>query len=163
MVYGDPLFAAADDSHLLSEAGYFDSDGVIHYAAAGVRSPAIDAGDPESDFSRESAPNGGCVNLGRYGNTEQASRTPSASPEVVGAPTVTWDDPDGYSIPTVSFTMGGSGSYTAHGVVYISTDGGTTWEDVSGAIGGLVNGQTKTFLVPVYYIPGDTILVKLAV
>ena len=163
MTYGDPLFVAVDDSHLLSEAGYFDSDGNIHYAAAGVRSPAIDAGDPESDFSRESAPNGGCVNLGRYGNTEQASRTPSASPEVVGAPTVTWDDPDGYSIPTVSFTMGGSGSYTAHGVVYISTDGGTTWEDVSGAIGGLVNGQTKTFLVPVYYIPGDTIQVKVVV
>ena len=163
MTYGDPLFVAVDDSHLLSEAGYFDSDGNIHYAAAGVRSPAIDAGDPESDFSRESAPNGGCVNLGRYGNTEQASRTPSASPEVVGAPTVTWDDPDGYSIPTVSFTMGGSGSYTAHGVVYISTDDGTTWEDVSGAIGGLVNGQTKTFLVPVYYIPGDTLQVQVVV
>ena len=163
MTYGDPLFAAADDCHLLSEAGYFDSEGDIHYAEAGVRSPAIDAGDPESDFSRESAPNGGCVNLGRYGNTEQASRTPSASPEVVGAPTVTWDDPDGYSIPTVSFTMGGSGAYTAHGVVYVSTDGGTTWEDVSGAIGGLVNGQTKTFLVPVYYIPGDTIQVKVVV
>ena len=163
MTYGDPLFAAADDCHLLSEAGYFDSEGNIHYAEVGVRSPAIDAGDPESDFSRESAPNGECVNLGRYGNTEQASRTPSASPEVVGAPTVTWDDPDGYTMPTVSFTMGGSGTYAAHGVVYVSTDGGTTWEDVSGAIGGLVNGQTKTFLVPVYYIPGDTIQVKVVV
>ena len=163
MTYGDPLFTAADDCHLLSEAGYFDSDGNISYAEVGVRSPAIDAGDPESDFSRESAPNGGCVNLGRYGNTEQASRTPSASPAVDGAPTVAWDDPDGYTRPTVSFTMGGSGSYTAHGVVYISTDGGTTWEDVSGAIGGLVNGQTKTFLVPVYYIPGDIIQVKVVV
>ena len=163
MTYGDPLFVAVDDCHLLSEAGYFDSEGDIHYAEAGVRSPAIDAGDPESDFSRESAPNGGCVNLGRYGNTEQASRTPSASPEVVGAPTITWDDPDGYTMPTVSFTMGGSGTYAAHGVVYISTDGGTTWEDVSGAIGGVVNGQTKTFLVPVYYIPGDTIQVKVVV
>lgn len=163
MVYGDPLFAAADDCHLLSEAGYFDSDGVIHYAEAGVRSPAIDAGDPESDFSCESAPNGGCVNLGRYGNTEQASRTPSASPEVAGAPTVLWDDPDGYTMPTVSFTMGGSGTYTARGTVYVSTDGGATWDDVSGQIGGLVNGQTKTLRVPFYYIPGGTIQVKVAV
>ncbi|MBR2939618.1 MAG: hypothetical protein IKC15_07165 [Kiritimatiellae bacterium] len=162
MTYGDPLFAAADDCHLLSEAGYFDSDGNISYAAVGVRSPAIDAGDPESDFSRESAPNGGCVNLGRYGNTEQASRTPSALPEV-GAPTIAWDDPDGYTMPTISFTMGGSGTYTAHGVVYVSADGGISWEDVSGTLGGLVNGQTKTFLVPAYYVPGDTILVKVAV
>ncbi len=163
MVYGDPLFAAADDCHLLSEAGYFDSDGVIHYAEAGVRSPAIDAGDPESDYSRESAPNGGCVNLGRYANTEQASRTPSASPAVAGAPTVAWDDPDGYTMPTISFTMGGSGAYIAHGTIYISTDGGTTWVDVSGTLGGLVNGQTKTFLVPAYYVPGDIIQVKVAV
>ena len=162
MVYGDPLFAAADDCHLLSEAGYFDSEGDIHYAAEDVRSPAIDAGDPESDFSRESAPNGGCVNLGRYGNTEQASRTPSAMP-AVGTPSVSWNDPDGYSMPTVSFTMGGSGTYTAHGVVYISTDGGSTWVDVSGALGGLVKGETKEFRVPGYYVPGDTIKVKVAV
>lgn len=163
MVYGDPLFAAANDCHLLSDAGYFDSEGHIHYAAAGVRSLAIDAGDPESDFSRESAPNGGCVNLGRYGNTEQASRTPSASPAVVGAPTVAWDNPDGYTMPTISFTMGGSGSYIARGTIYISTDGGVTWVDVSGTLGGLINGQTKIFQVPAYYVPGDTIQVKVAV
>ena len=162
MVYGDPLFAAADDCHLLSEAGYFDAEGVIHYAAAGVRSPAIDAGDPASDFSRESEPNGGCVNLGRYGNTEQASRTPSATP-AVGTPTVEWNDPDGYSMPTITFTMGGSGSYTAHGVVYVSTDGGSTWVDVSGTIGGLVNGQTKVFRIPAYYAPRSTIRVKVVV
>ena len=162
MVYGDPLFAATDDCHLLSEAGYFDSEGSLHYAAAGVRSPAIDAGDPASDYSRESAPNGGCVNLGRYGNTAEASRTPSASP-AVDAPTIAWNDPDGYTMPTISFTMGGSGSYTAHGIVYVSTDGGATWEDVSGIIGGLVTGQTKTLKVPVYYTPGGTIQVKVAI
>ena len=162
IVYGDPLFVSEDDSHLLSEAGYFDSDGVIHYAATGVRSPAIDAGDPESDFTRESSPNGGCVNLGRYGNTEEASRTPSGLPEV-GVPTVVWEDPDGYTIPTVSFTMGGSGSYTAHGVVYVSTDGGATWENVSGTLGGLLNTQTKKFRVPIYYVPGNTIQVKVVI
>lgn len=162
IVYGDPLFVSEDDSHLLSEAGYFDSDGVIHYAATGVRSPAIDAGDPESDFTRESSPNGGCVNLGRYGNTEEASRTPSGLPEI-GVPTVVWEDPDGYTIPTVSFTMGGSGTYTAHGVVYVSTDGGATWENVSGTLGGLLNTQTKKFRVPIYYVPGNTIQVKVVI
>ncbi|MBQ3314764.1 MAG: hypothetical protein IJG70_02235 [Kiritimatiellae bacterium] len=165
MAYGNPLFAAADDCHLLSEAGYFDSEGNIHYAAATVCSPAIDAGDPESDYSRESEFNGGCINLGRYGNTEEASRTPVAMPEVVGAPTVAWDDPDGYTTPTVTFTMGGTGAYSAHGTIYISTDGGTTWEDVSGDILGLANGQTKIFRLSSHYYfdPDSTIQVKVSV
>ncbi|MFC1544815.1 right-handed parallel beta-helix repeat-containing protein [Gemmatimonadota bacterium] len=38
-------------------------------------SPAIDAGDPESDFSKEPHPNGGRINLGAYGNTSQATKT----------------------------------------------------------------------------------------
>ncbi|MBO4709613.1 MAG: hypothetical protein J5727_07540 [Kiritimatiellae bacterium] len=162
MVYGDPLFAAADDCHLLSEAGYFDSEGAIHYAESGVCSPAIDAGDPESDYSRESAPNGGCVNLGRYGNTPEASRTPVAEP-AVDTPTVAWNDPDGYTMPTVTFTMGGSGSYNARATILVSTDGGLTWEDVSGTLGGLSNGQTRQFVVPVYYVSGNTIQVKVSV
>ena len=165
MVYGDPLFAAADDCHLLSEAGYFDSEGNIHYAAAMVLSPAVDAGDPESDYSRESAFNGDCINLGRYGNTEEASRTPVAMPAVDGAPAVTWDDPDGYTTPTVTFTMGGTGVYSAHGTIYISTDGGMTWEDVSGALSGLSNGQTRMVRLSSHYFfdPGSTIQVKVSV
>ena len=159
MAFGNPLFVAADDCHLLSEAGYFDSEGDIHYADSGVCSPAIDAGDPESDFSRESAPNGGCINLGRYGNTEQASRTPGAT-VAVGTPAVAWDDPDGYPMPTVTFTIGGSGSYNARATILVSTDGGSTWEDVSGVIGGLSNGKTRQFVVPVYYVPRSTIQVK---
>ena len=162
MVYGDPLFAAADDCHLLSEAGYFDSEGNIHYAAAAVLSPAVDAGDPESDYSREGAPNGGCVNLGRYGNTEQASRTPTATP-TVNMPTIAWDDPNGYSMPTITFTMSGSGSYSAKATIHVSTDGGSTWEEVSGVLGGLFNGQTRQFRVPVYYVSGNTIQVKISV
>lgn len=39
-------------------------------------SPCIDAGDPNSDFSREPQPNGGRVNIGAYGNTEEAAPTP---------------------------------------------------------------------------------------
>ena len=162
MVYGDPLFAAADDCHILSEAGYFDSEGNIHYAAAMVYSPAIDAGDPGSDYSRESAPNGGCVNLGRYGNTEQASRTPVAMP-AVDTLAIAWNDSDGYTMPTVTFTMGGTGSYSARATIYVSTDGGSTWEEVSGVLGVLSNGQMRQFVVPIYYDPAKTIQVKVSV
>ena len=38
-------------------------------------SPCINAGDPFADFSREPMPNGGRVNIGAYGNTEQAARS----------------------------------------------------------------------------------------
>ena len=39
-------------------------------------SPAIDRGEPGSDFSNETADNGGYANLGAYGGTEQASKSP---------------------------------------------------------------------------------------
>ncbi|MGE5531005.1 MAG: right-handed parallel beta-helix repeat-containing protein, partial [Bacteroidota bacterium] len=42
-------------------------------------SPLIDAGDPASVFSREPSPNGGRINIGYDGNTEQASKS-GASP-----------------------------------------------------------------------------------
>jgi len=44
-------------------------------------SAAINAGDPASDYSNEPAPNGGRINMGAYGNTDEAaaaSRTPLA-------------------------------------------------------------------------------------
>jgi len=36
-------------------------------------SPCVDAGDPLSDYSNESEPNGGRVNMGAYGNTWEAT------------------------------------------------------------------------------------------
>ena len=40
------------------------------------RSPAIDGGDPSSAFKREPSPNGRRVNLGAYGNTPWATKSP---------------------------------------------------------------------------------------
>ena len=40
-----------------------------------LSSPCIDAGHPESGFDAEPAPNGGRINLGVYGNTEDAAIT----------------------------------------------------------------------------------------
>jgi len=40
-------------------------------------SPCIDAGDPNSDYSLEPDPNGGRINMGVYGNTTEASKSPT--------------------------------------------------------------------------------------
>lgn len=74
----DPLVvdAAAGDFHLLSAAGYFTLDGAFANAVSGVYSPLIDAGDPETSHSGEAfVENGERVNIGRYGNTPEASRS----------------------------------------------------------------------------------------
>lgn len=40
-----------------------------------VHSPAIDAGDPDASYASETKPHAGRLNLGRYGGTEEASRS----------------------------------------------------------------------------------------
>ncbi|HET8984961.1 MAG TPA: right-handed parallel beta-helix repeat-containing protein, partial [Trueperaceae bacterium] len=71
----DPLFADAEsgDYHLLSAAGRFTVD---DWTMDALTSPAIDAGHPDSDYGSETEPNGGAINLGAYGNTSEASRSP---------------------------------------------------------------------------------------
>jgi hypothetical protein len=78
----DPLFAnpAAGDYHEKSRGGRWDPlarSGAGDWVVDAVTSPVIDAGDPTSDYSLEPAPAGGRVNMGVYGNTAQASRSPS--------------------------------------------------------------------------------------
>lgn len=73
----DPLFvnAAELDFHLRSLGGHLDS--ATHtWVNDTETSPCIDAGDPASDYALEPAPNGGRVNLGAYGGTAEASRSP---------------------------------------------------------------------------------------
>lgn len=106
VIYGDPLFATdcdtvtnsifisnsrayfdpskvtqaetlAYDLHLKSKGGYYLNDGTL-VAGGSEQSPAIDAGDPDSEYSNEPSPNGKCVNLGFYGNTQWASKSPTS-------------------------------------------------------------------------------------
>ena len=42
-----------------------------------VQSPAIDRGDANDPFANEPSPNGGFINIGAYGNTVQASKSPA--------------------------------------------------------------------------------------
>jgi hypothetical protein len=82
----NPLFAdsANHDYHLQSSAGRWDTSansGSGGWVVDANHSPAIDAGDPASDYSNEPSSNGGRCNMGVYGNTSEASKTidPSGS------------------------------------------------------------------------------------
>jgi hypothetical protein len=83
----EPLFAdeAGGDYHEFSTGGrWFGGTWVTDL----VDSVVIDAGNPLSIWTNEPPPNGGRVNLGAYGNTDQASKTP-AVPSLV---TLTMND-----------------------------------------------------------------------
>jgi len=62
--------------HRKSRFGRWDP-GLATWVKDEVTSPCLDAGDPTSDWSNEPAGNGERINLGRYGNTPEASRSSS--------------------------------------------------------------------------------------
>ncbi|MBL7117565.1 MAG: right-handed parallel beta-helix repeat-containing protein [Candidatus Syntrophoarchaeum sp.] len=70
----DPLFVdpGNDDFHLQSTAGSYHDGG---WTADENDSPCIDAGDPTSSYDNEPEPNGNRINMGTYGNTNQASKS----------------------------------------------------------------------------------------
>jgi hypothetical protein len=63
--------------HLRGKAGYYDAAQKKVIRSFNENSPAIDAGDPNSDYSREPSKiwgnNGKRVNMGFYGNTPEAA------------------------------------------------------------------------------------------
>ncbi|MHC4500099.1 MAG: hypothetical protein ACYS21_13405, partial [Planctomycetota bacterium] len=73
----DPLFAdpGNGDYHLKSQAGRWDPISQS-WIIDGVTSPCIDAGDPASPVGLEPSPNGGRINMGTYGGTAEASKSP---------------------------------------------------------------------------------------
>ncbi len=79
----DPLFADPNngDFHLKSQAGRWDPAGES-WVMDDVTSPCIDAGDPNSPVGDEPEPNGGRINMGAYGGTAEASKTPPTGPIV---------------------------------------------------------------------------------
>ena len=100
-INADPQFADATnaDYHLKSTGGRW-LPGTGWTTDAG-NSPGIDAGDPASGYGNEPAPNGGCVNMGAYGNTVEASKTEGAGPQItVSTQSVTVPEGD-----TATFTV----------------------------------------------------------
>jgi len=73
-LFVDPLFndTSINDFHLKSQYGRWNGSARVNDT---VTSPAIDAGDPTSDYSLEPTPNGNRINMGAYGNTAEASKS----------------------------------------------------------------------------------------
>jgi parallel beta-helix repeat protein len=73
----DPLFTDPDngDYHLKSQAGRWDPNSQS-WMVDQVTSPCIDAGDPNMLVGDEPIPNGGIINMGAYGGTAEASKSP---------------------------------------------------------------------------------------
>ncbi len=79
-INADPLFAdhANGDYHLKSTNGRYNPE-TQQFVNDTENSPAIDTGNPNSDFSNEPQPNGGRINMGCYGNTAEASKSLTTS------------------------------------------------------------------------------------
>jgi hypothetical protein len=73
----DPLFADPDngDYHLKSQAGRWNPSSQS-WVKDEVNSPCIDAGDPSNPPGPEPSNNGGVINMGAYGGTLEASKSP---------------------------------------------------------------------------------------
>ena len=63
------------DYHLKSQAGRWDSNSQT-WVIDDVTSPCIDAGDPSTPVGLEPLPNGGIINMGAFGGTDEASKSP---------------------------------------------------------------------------------------
>lgn len=70
--FNEPITYYPGDFHLKSQAGRWNPNTQIWVQDANT-SPCIDAGDPNSDWTRELWPNGKRINMGAYGGTPQAS------------------------------------------------------------------------------------------
>jgi parallel beta-helix repeat protein len=80
----DPLLADPDngDFHLRSLAGRWNPL-TSAWVTDAIHSPCIDAGDPIFDYSYEPLPNGLRVNMGAYGNTDEASKSMTDRPDLM--------------------------------------------------------------------------------
>ncbi len=99
--YWDPNgtpYEAGDDSwvdgdyHLKSETGRWDPAGQS-WVIDETSSPCIDAGDPNSPVALEPSPNGDLINMGAYGGTAEASKSPSGLHAPYGGGTGEPNDP----------------------------------------------------------------------
>ncbi len=90
------------------------SDTLFHLQTG---SPCIDAGDPTDDFSREPSPNGERINMGRYGNTEEATIGVNGEPIILSL-SATSGLPEGGIQDTVrgNFLGASAGSITFGGL-----------------------------------------------
>ncbi len=127
---------ASRDYHLQSKAGHYSSG---KWVADSTSSTLIDVGYSGSSYSKEPSPNGGKINIGRYGNTAQASKSGSSvSNEIDAAPVANAGSDKTVTVGSaVSFD--GSSSTDDKGVASYSWD-----FDASNGITSEATGKTVT-------------------
>jgi len=93
-INANPQFVSANnwDCHLKSRAGRWDTVSES-WVPDNITSPCIDAGDPCSPVAFEPFPNGGIINMGVYGSTDEASKSPSGLHAKYGGGTGEPDNP----------------------------------------------------------------------
>ena len=145
------------DLHLQSAAGRWTGSAWTTDEASSI---AIDSGDPDADFANEPSPNGGVRNLGFYGNTAEASKSPIGQPAFDGDVTID-QTIDEYSQPYFKFTLGGDDSYIAMvKICFGPTDGGndeSAWGFVRTASVAAGPGESFSTGAQTYFNKNDTI------
>jgi len=138
-----PFFAnsGAGDVHLKSSAGRFDPAivGYVTDDSAAENSPMVDAGNPSAPFGTEPMPNGGRVNMGRYGNTAEASKTPTNGTLTL----ISFNDGGQVSGTNVVLRWLARGGVTNGTVsIWYSSNGGSNWVNLASGIAAGVGSWT---------------------
>ncbi len=127
------------DYHLRSKAGRYSNG---KWVSDSVSSPLIDAGYSKCACGNEPSPNGGIINIGRYGNTAEASKSGSALPNQVDAAPVANAGGDKTTTVGSPVTFDASASTDDKGIVSYSWDFDASNGITSEATGKIV---TKTY------------------
>lgn len=135
----DPQFkdAAADDFHPLSQYGRYNPETKKFVKTDKETSKLIDMGSTNFPYAAETAPNGGRINVGMYGNTAQASRSPT------NGTLTTLTMSDGGTVRGQAMLYWAYNGFAGNTRVNIkfSGDGGNTWQSITNGIYINNNGQ----------------------
>ena len=118
------------DAHTLSvEPRYADArNGDFHLLTG---SELIDAGNPLSPYANEPSPNGKRINIGRYGNTAEAAKSPLES----GVTLVSYRDGGKATGTNALVTWVFRGTNTAETLsIWYSPDAGATWTQLASGV-----------------------------
>jgi len=125
----DPFFAdaAKGDFHIRSAGGRWHPGGGWTYDS--FTSPCVDTGDPSDDYGLlafEPSPNGGRLNIGCYGGSPEASKSPTARGLLATAPDL------GQELQPICWTPVGQAWGAADRVnLHYSLDNGSTWSVIA--------------------------------
>lgn len=122
---GDPQMADPDqyDYHLKTEETLGRRLPNGQRTSDPLSSPLLDAGNPLSDFSDEPMPDGGRINIGRWGGTDEASIAPS----IPWIRAVSYGDAGSVTDGVVSLVWTAGNFSNEKATVEVSVDGGKTW------------------------------------